>query len=157
TPASTSSSWQRRVSPEPPAAFSALLTTRPMPQRGMSRGSTWLTILRPGAPTTSPMNRTFRGMAALIPSAGELGRTRLAEHGDLALAGVVHLPLDRAGDVAADLGGGRVVELLAVHDHAHLAARLDRIRLLDAGESQRQRFQLLQPPDVFLQGLAPGA
>ena len=50
------------VSPEPPAAFSALQTTSPSPQRGMSRGKTWPTIFRPGAPTTSPMNRIFRGM-----------------------------------------------------------------------------------------------
>src|SRR6185437_10706930 len=102
-------------------------------------------ILRPGEPTTSPMNRTFRGFGALlIVSPGEFDRTRLAEHGDLDLAGVGQLPLDRAGDVAADLGRGRVVELLAVDDHADLAARLDRIGLLDAGEAQGQRLELLQ-------------
>src|SRR5438270_2650387 len=157
TPASTSSSWQLRVSPEPPAAFSALQTTRSSPQRGMSRGRAWLTILRPGAPTTSPMNRTFRGLGALIFSPGEFDGTRLAEHGDLDLARVGQLPLDRAGDVAADLGRGRVVELLAVDDHADLAAGLDRVGVLDAGEAQRQRLALLEPPHVFLQGLAPGA
>src|ERR1700722_14194424 len=110
TPASTSSSWHFRVRPEPPAAFSALQTTRPMPQRGMSRGRTWLTILRPGLPTTSPMNRTFRGgIAGLIPSAREFRGACLTEHRDLDLAGIGQLALDRPGDVAADLGRGRVV------------------------------------------------
>src|SRR4051794_24189580 len=126
TPASESSSWQRRVIPEPPAAFSALQTTRSRPHRGISRGRAWLTILRPGEPTTSPMNRTLRGFGSLlIVSPGEFDGTRLAEHGDLDLAGVGQLLLDRAGDVAADLGRGRVVELLAVDDHADLAAGLD--------------------------------
>src|SRR5437870_3802908 len=139
TPASTNSSWQRRVSPDPPAAFSALQTTRPKPQRGMSRGRTWQTILRPGAPTTSPINRIFRGMRTLIgspthsregillrPARPKVGRsrfgfgparssrefdsTRLAEHGHLDLPGIGQQPLDRAGDVAADLGRLRVVE-----------------------------------------------
>ena len=53
----------------------------------------------------------------------------------------------------------RVVELLAVDDHADLAAGLDRVGLLDAGEAAGERLEFLEPADVFLEGLAaaPGA
>ena len=56
------------VSPEPPAAFSALQTTSPRSHRRISLGKTWVTIFRPGDPTTSPMNRIFKGMER--PAAG---------------------------------------------------------------------------------------
>ena len=65
--------------------------------------------------------------------------------------------LDGPGDVAAELGGGFVAELVAVGDHADLAAGLDRVGLLDAREAAGEGFQLFEPPDVFLQGLAAGA
>src|SRR5260370_13381740 len=71
TGASTSSSWPRRVKPDPPAAFSALQTTSPSPQRGIKRGNTCPTILRPGAPTTSPINRILSGISFLIVAARE--------------------------------------------------------------------------------------
>src|SRR5580693_7609119 len=95
------------------------------------------------------------GRAGPGGSSREFDRTGLSQHGDLDLAGVGQLPLDRTGDVPADLGGCRVVELLAVDDHADLAAGLDRVGLLDAGEAKGERLELLEPSNVFLQGLAP--
>src|SRR4051812_166534 len=153
TPASASSSKHLSVSPDPPAAFSALQTTRPIPQRGISLGRAWQTILRPGEPTTSPMNRILSGIRGSLSgtgpkapgrrrsgggregapgSAGELDRPGLAEDGHLHLARIAQLGLDRAGNLAAEGRGGGVVHLLAVHEHAHLAPRLDRVGVLDA-------------------------
>ena len=81
----------------------------------------------------------------------------LAQDGHLDLAGIAQLVLDRPGDVAAEGRRAGVVEVLAVHEHPDLAARLDGVGLLDAREAQRQGFQLLEPPHVFLQGLAASA
>ena len=47
--------------------------------------------------------------------------------------------------------------LVGVGDHAHLAAGLDGVGVLDAREAARHRLQLLQPLDVLLQRLAAGA
>src|SRR4051812_23754294 len=139
TPASTRSSWHRTVRPEPPAAFSALQTTRWIPHRWIRRGRTWPTILRPGDPTTSPMKRILRGIdrsfgemkcggpgpsptrgeggrPALARSPGEFYGPGLAQDSHLDLAGIDELFLDGAGDVAAELGGLVVVELVAVGD-----------------------------------------
>src|SRR4051794_15358145 len=105
----------------------------------MSRGKTWPTIFRPGEPTTSPMNRILRGMRGSIPAEGAASASRarpgparlgsawlgspgefygagLAQHSDLDLAGVDQLFLDGAGDVAAELGGVVVAELVAIGD-----------------------------------------
>ena len=55
------------------------------------------------------------------------------------------------------LAAACVVELVAVGDDADLAAGLDRVGLLDAGEAAGQGLQLFEPPDVLLQRLAAGA
>src|SRR3954469_22928694 len=114
------------VRPEPPAEFSALQTTKPSSHRWIRRGSACDTILRPGAPTTSPMKRMFRGMleapggrgrAGGPGSSRELDGPRLAEDGDLDLAGVGQLRLHGLRDVAAELGRVLVPQAMAVGDH----------------------------------------
>src|SRR4051794_37300072 len=108
------------VRPEPPAEFSALQTTRPSSHRWIRRGSDCDTILRPGAPTTSPMKRMFRDMLetpgsrrrAGPGSSRELDGPRLAKDGDLDLAGVGQLRLHGLRDVAAELGRVLVPEAL---------------------------------------------
>src|SRR4051812_378215 len=80
-----------------------------------------------------------------VRSPGKFYGPGLAEDGDLDLAGIDQLFLDRAGDVAAELGGFVVVELVAVGDDADLAAGLDRVCLLDAGEAAGQGLELFEP------------
>ena len=48
--------------PEPPAAFSALATTKSMARSWMSLGRSSATTRRPGLPTMSPRQRILRGM-----------------------------------------------------------------------------------------------
>src|SRR5919198_3618971 len=57
TPASRSRLYSRAVSPEPPAAFSALAITTSTPSCATSAGSAFRTKLTPGVPTMSPMKR----------------------------------------------------------------------------------------------------
>ena len=61
---------------------------------------------------------------------------RFAEHGDFDLAGIGQLLLEGRDDVVADLGGRFVGGVLGADDHAQLAAGLDGVGLLDAGEAR---------------------
>ena len=60
--------------------------------------------------------------------------TRFAEHGDFDFAGEGEPLLEGVDDVAADLGGRFVAGVLGADDDAELAAGLDGVGLLDAGE-----------------------
>ena len=60
-------------------------------------------------------------------------------------------------DLAAELGGLRVVELPAVDEHPDLTSGLDRVGLLNAWEAQYKRFELFESPYIFFQGFAPCA
>jgi len=63
TPARINSSYSGGVRPDPPAAFSALATTRSICSRLRSPRTARTTICRPGLPTISPIsnNRTVWG------------------------------------------------------------------------------------------------
>ncbi len=63
--------------------------------------------------------------------------------------------LEGRGDVVANLGGRFVGGVLGADDHANLAAGLNGVGLLHAGELLGDRFQLLHPFDVAFEGLAP--
>src|SRR5512146_1121050 len=141
TPAPKSSRTAASVMPVPPAAFSQLATTRSVSRRDDSPARNSRTARRPGLPTTSPRNRTH------IPPAlpGVFHGPRLADHGDADLAGVRKLRLDLLGDIAREHRRRVVRHLHVVDDDAHLAARLDGVRLLDAGERLRDPLEILEP------------
>src|SRR5262249_32131603 len=67
-----------------------------------------------------------------VHSACEFYGPRLTEHSHLDLAGVDQLFLDGAGNVAAELGGFVVTDVLAIGDDADLAPGLDGVGLLDS-------------------------
>src|SRR6202030_2143936 len=88
-----------------------------------------------------------------------LDRSRLPDDRHPDLTREAELGLDSLGDVAGHQLGRRVVDLLRLDEDSHLAAGLDRVRLLDSGEGVCYLLQLLQPLDVSLERLAarPGA
>src|SRR4051794_36706564 len=128
TPASRICRYAPGVIPDPPEAFSALAITSPIPSRATSAGSARFRNATPTWPTMSPMKRIF--ISGRHRSACVLHRPRLADHGDLDLAGVVELLLDGPGDVAADPQGVAVAGLRGVGDDADLSAGLDGVGVL---------------------------
>src|SRR4029450_10997479 len=99
-------------------------------------------IDRPGLPTTSPIARILTFMLPRV-----LDETALSHHGDPDLAGVRQLLLDLLGDVARQRDGLRVADLVAVDEHADLAAGLDRVDAGDAGLGAGERLELLDALD----------
>src|SRR5207249_4611283 len=84
----------------------------------------------------------------------ELDRARLPDHGHLDLARVLELALDLAGDLMRQEHRCVVVDLARLYDDADLAARLERVDLLDSGLLCRDLLERLQPSDVALEALA---
>src|SRR5690242_1489451 len=79
----------------------------------------------------------------------------LADHRDPDLARVLELLLDPARDLGGEPLGPRVVDLGVLDHDPYLAAGLDRVALLDAGEAVGDLLQLLEALDVDLEALAP--
>src|SRR6185295_9562228 len=140
------------------------------------------TARRPGLPITSPTNRIFTARSSscrlipcpspALPTGRERGagwistalgssrvfdRAGLADDRDLDLARVGQLGLDLARDVLGEPERLVVRELAAVDDDAHLAAGLDRERLLHPLEGGGDLLELLEPLHVGLEDLAAGA
>ena len=82
---------------------------------------------------------------------------RLADEIDLDLAGIFHLFLDLLGQVAGQDHHLILVDLLGLHHDTDLTAGLNGICLLNTLEGGGDALKLLQPLDVVLQILAPGA
>src|SRR5438046_412669 len=80
---------------------------------------------------------------------------RLAYDRDANLAGILQVFLDPARNLPRQILRSCVVDLGMLDHDAHLAAGLDRIRALDAGERVRDLFQGFEALDVDLQALAP--
>ena len=70
--------------------------------------------------------------------------------------GVLELLLDVAGDLVGQQGGRVVVDLLGVHDHADLAARVHGVDLVHAHVAARDLLELVEALHVLLERLAAG-
>src|SRR5262245_36003264 len=120
--------------PEPSAEFSPLAITKSIDSRWRSAGSDSVTILTPGLPTMSPINRIrtpcswpeVNSLRRQLANAGRsmtqaayrralpsgcghglprnVGKPRLADYRHLDLARIRKLFLERLGNVAANLG-----------------------------------------------------
>src|SRR6266508_1067695 len=156
-PASCNSFAIFAVSPAPPAAFSPFTIVKSMRCSSRSKGRSAATASRPGRPTTSPTKRILTSRETLDRLLGVLHGTRLADHGHLHLAGVLHRLLDLLRDVARETGRRQVVDLIRLHDDTHLSTSLDRERFLDALEAVRHALELLQALDVVRHDLAARA
>src|SRR3990170_2317072 len=93
--------------------------------------------------------------ARVLPSV--LDDPGLAEHGHLDLPRVLHLILDLLRDITGERRRRRVIDVRGPDDDAHLAPRLDGVRLLDAAERRGDALEPLQPLDVHLGALLAGA
>src|SRR5512143_2968277 len=154
TPHPKSSRTADSVIPVPPAAFSPFATTRSRSRREAIPARNSRTALRPGLPTTSPRKRTH--IPAVPPALPRVFHgPRLPDDGDANLAGVRQLRLDLLGDVPREHRRRVVAHLDVVDDDAHLAARLDGVRLLDPREGFRDPLQVLEPLEVVREHLAP--
>src|SRR6056297_413485 len=96
-------------------------------------------------------------VAPAVASAGVLDGARLAYDRHLHLARVLHVLLDATGDVAREEDGAGVVDLVGLDDDADLAAGLDGVALLDAGEARGDRLERLEALEVDLERLAAGS
>src|SRR5213594_3602485 len=107
----------------------------------------------------SPMKRMFIAREPWISNGSRLPRvldgSRLPDHGDLDLPGILELGLDLPRDVSREPESFVVGDPVGLDDDAQLPARLDRERLLDALEAVGDVLELLEPLDVRLQDLAP--
>src|SRR5262249_16919646 len=107
---------------------------------------------------SSPSEATVCACRSTVPaSAGIVDRARLPDQRDLDLAGVLERVLDLLDDVAGEPNRAEVVHLLRPDDDAYLAPGLYRERALDARERVGDALERLEPPDVALDRLAPGA
>src|SRR3954468_21198877 len=108
---------------------------------------------RAPCPAPAPPRRRARS------SLREVDRAALPYHRDLDLARVLELLLDVARDPVREQRRGVVVDLLGLHDHADLAARLHRVDLLDALMALRVPLELARPLRVLRERLpgGPGA
>src|SRR6266480_5582607 len=133
------------VRPEPPAAFSALATTRSRLYLATRPLMERQTMSRPGLPTMSPMKRKltvvysgwrkklkrkrigsdcgWKSDESLLCGFGEAA---FADHGYFDFAWVSQLLLESFGDFAADFGGRFVGGCAGARDDADFAASLDR-------------------------------
>src|SRR5262245_49311738 len=148
TPASRSSSAARGLIPLPCDAFSPLATTKSISASRRSPGSMDARARRPGRPTTSPRN-------SRRISVRDLARPRLPDHRDLDLARIGHLLLDPSRHVARQHGRLVVRNRPGIDDDANLAARLHRVRPLDAAEGVADALEVFQALGVALEHLAP--
>ena len=82
---------------------------------------------------------------------------RLAQDVHLDLAGIFHLFLDLFGKLARQNDHLVLADLVGLDHHAHLAAGLNGIGLVDAGIAAGDLLKLLEALDVVLQILAAGA
>src|SRR5712691_12849379 len=160
TPAANSSRATSGVTPNPPAAFSALAMTQVTPRSRTSRGTCRATVLRPGSPMMSPMKRIFTRpfpCACSRVSLRDVCKPSLADDRDLDLAGIRQLLLDLAGQVAGQDGAFCIRDRVLLHDHPDLPAGLDGAGLAHALVVHGQLFQLLEALDVGLDSLPPGS
>src|ERR671930_662297 len=86
--------------------------------------------------------------------AGDVDRPALADDRHLHLAGVLEVILDLPRDLVREQNGAVVVDLARVNDPPDLAARLERIDLVDAGLLRGELLQGFQALDVVLEALA---
>src|SRR5512139_3278252 len=146
------------VTPKPPAAFSMLTTVKSILSRPMifsSRESAF----RPGFPTTSPTNRSFKAyLSARVPRGGSGGIEKppgsfrkvngpgFSDDRYLDLPRVLELRLDPLRDVLRHPEALVVVHLLRVDDDAQLSPGLDGVGLLDPLHAVRHLLELLDAP-----------
>src|SRR5258705_2045088 len=100
------------------------------------------------------MSATNRMFMALL---GVLHRAGLADDDDLDLPRILKLPLDTARDIGGQLDRAGVVHVLRLDHDAHLAARLDGIRLFHTGEAIGDLLERLEALDVVLDALPASA
>src|SRR5207249_2697726 len=136
TPLLRRSSAVSGVVPRPPAEFSALATTTSTLCSRTNSGRSARTRSRPGLPITSPMPRMRTELFGVVDRAG------LSNHAHPHLAGIGGLGFDPLGDVLGEQTRLFIGDLRVLHQHAHLAAGLDCERLLHAGETFGQLFQI---------------
>src|SRR6185503_18572632 len=154
TPARNSSSASEGMRPLPPARFSPLAMTQSTSSLRQNSPMRFTMIERPGLPTTSPIARILTFMRGL-PRV--LHEPALAHDRHADLSRIRQLLLDLLGDVAGQRDGLRVADLVAVHEHADLAAGLDRVDAGDAGLVLGERLELLDALDVTVERLAARA
>src|SRR5712692_10239164 len=126
TPTANNSRATSGVTPNPPAAFSALAMTKSTPRSRTSFGTCRATVFRPGSPTISPMNRIFiytrprRDAAFSRFSLRNVHVAALADHRDFNLARIRELLLDLTGKIPRQHGALGVRNRLLFHDHPDL-------------------------------------
>src|ERR1035437_3928226 len=102
--------------------------------------------------------RTFVATAApSMISAGNVYRSLFADCYDLDLTGVLQLRLHPPRDLLRQRLHARVVHVVGIHDHADLAAGLDREHAIDSLVARRDLLESLEPLHVRLEGLATRA
>src|SRR6266540_25980 len=95
-----SQTWLPLVMTSAPASCNSFAILKSMRCSSRSKGRSAATASRPGRPTTSPTKRILTSRETLDRLLGVLHGTRLADHGHLHLAGVLHRLLDLLRDVA---------------------------------------------------------
>src|SRR5260221_6289044 len=86
---------------------------------------------------------------------GKVYRTRLADHHDLDLPGILQVTLDLAGDLLGEGVRLDVIDRVRRDDHADFASRLNRKHLFDSRELSCDLFDRGEPLHVRLEGLTP--
>ncbi len=90
-----------------------------------------------------------------MASAGEIGRPKLPNDGDLDLARVLEVFLELPCDLSRKLTRIEVGDIPGIYDYPHLAAGLQCKDMIHTGKLQGQGLETLETLDIALQGLSP--
>src|SRR5213594_355051 len=159
----------------PPAAFSALATTKSIPSLSTRAGTRSRIARRPGRPTTSPRIKTRIAIRArardtcsspdtnhghespLFYLSGVIHRADLPNDGDLDLPWIGHLILDLARNFSGHERCVFIGDGVMLDDDPYLSAGLNGIGFFHSLKRVGDALKFLQAPHVGLKHFPPRA
>src|SRR5471032_1018702 len=108
------------------------------------------------AATATSARTLFATAAPSMISAGNVHRSLFADGDHFDLTGILQLGFNAARDFLRERLHARIVYIVGIHDHANLAARLNREHAIDSLVARSNLFEPFEALDIRLERLAAG-